>query len=118
VLRLLRSSFAWRVAPRWYVLALVLVPTLAVALALAASGLPTVGSLGAAAGAFAVQLLIAFVFDNWWEEVAWAGFVGVRLEEPSTSHSIHVVGIALVGLAVLAATRAGLAHRADSLARP
>ena len=28
-----------------------------------------------------MQLLVAFVLNNWWEEVAWAGFVGVRLQE-------------------------------------
>jgi hypothetical protein len=177
-----------------------------VGLALAASGAPTVGSLSAAAGAFALQLLITFVFNNWWEEVAWAGFVGIRLQArfgstlkasliagplfalqhvslfvdaglvsglvllvvltvlvtpfrmltgwmvnstgsvfvvgllhaagdaagpgsgfgegslgvlygpTSTSHSIHVVGIMLIGLVVLAATRGRLGHRRDPLA--
>ena len=37
---LLRSAFRWRVAPRWYVLVLVTVPTLSVALALAVGGAP------------------------------------------------------------------------------
>jgi uncharacterized protein len=206
---LLRSSFAWRISPRWYALALLAVPGLAVALALVAAGAPTSGaSLGTALGAFALQLVLAFVLNNWWEEVAWAGFVGVRLQErfASTARaalvagplfalqhvslvvdaglvgglvllvvlaalatpfrmltgwtvnrtgsvfvvgllhaagdaagpgsgfgpgslaqlypvgavagSIHVVGIALIGLVVLAATRGRLGHRVHPLARP
>lgn len=78
---LLRSTFAGRVAPRWYLLVLVVVPGVAVALMLSVAGAPTSGTVGAALAAFAVQLLVAFVLNNWWEEVAWAGFVGVRLQE-------------------------------------
>ena len=78
---LLRSSFAWRIAPRWYVLALLVVPGVAVALLAATGTLASGVSLGTALGAFALQLLLTFVFNNWWEEVAWAGFVGVRLQE-------------------------------------
>jgi membrane protease YdiL (CAAX protease family) len=206
---LLRSSVTWRVSARWYVLALLVVPGLAVALALATSGAPTSGApLTAALGAFVLQLGLTFVFNNWWEEVAWAGFVGVRLQErfgstlkaavvagplfalqhvslvvdagllgglallvvlaalvtpfrmltgwmanrtgsvfvvgllhaagdaagpgsgfgpgflahlypgTATAGSILVVGIALIGLVVLAATRGRLGHRADPLARP
>lgn len=81
VRRLLRSSFAWRVPPRWYALVLLLVPGLAVALTFAVSGSPTAGSWGTALGAFVLQLALTFVLNNWWEEVAWAGFVGVRLQE-------------------------------------
>src|SRR4051794_16082102 len=78
---LLRSAFRWRVAPRWYALALVAVPGLTVALALGFGGTPS-GSLWAAlVPGFALQLLVAFLLNNWWEEVAWAGFVGVRLQE-------------------------------------
>jgi uncharacterized protein len=62
---LLRSSAAWRVSARWYVLALLVVPGLAVALALATSGAPTSGaSLAAALGAFVLQLGLTFVFNN------------------------------------------------------
>ena len=78
---LLRSSFAWRIAPRWYALALLVVPGVAVALLLATGTPAAEVSLGTALGAFALQLLLTFVFNNWWEEVAWAGFVGVRLQE-------------------------------------
>ena len=164
-------------------------------------------SLAAALGAFVLQLGLTFVFNNWWEEVAWAGFVGVRLQErfgstlkaalvagplfalqhvslvvdaglvgglvllvvlaalvtpfrmlagwmvnrtgsvfavgllhaagdaagpgsgfgpgflaqlypgTATAGSIHVVGIALVGLVVLVVTRGRLGHRAHPLAR-
>ncbi|MDT7579431.1 MAG: protease family protein [Pseudonocardiales bacterium] len=79
---LLRSSFRWRVAPRWYVLALLVVPALAVALAFGLGGAPTGAPLWTAlVPGFAVALLVTFVLNNWWEEVAWAGFVGVRLQE-------------------------------------
>jgi hypothetical protein len=78
---LLRSAFRWRVAPRWYVLALVVVPGLAVALALPFGGAPSGSPWAALIPGVAVQLLVAFVLNNWWEEVAWAGFVGVRLQE-------------------------------------
>src|SRR5689334_13400686 len=40
---LLCSSFRWRVPPRWYVLALLVVPGLAVVLAFALDGRPTYG---------------------------------------------------------------------------
>ena len=91
---LLRSSFAWRIAPRWYVLTLLVVPGTAVALMLAVAGSPTSGSLATALGAFALQLVLTFVFNNWWEEVAWAGFVGVRLQERfgSTARAALVAG--------------------------
>ena len=205
---LLRSSFRWRVAPRWYVLVLVAVPALAVVLALAFGGAPGGSPRVALVSGFAVALLVTFVLNNWWEEVAWAGFVGVRLQErygstlkaalvagplfalqhvslfadaglvsglvllvvlavvstpfrmlagwtvnrtgsvfvvgllhaagdaagPGSGFgpgflaqiypdapelaSIHVFAIALVGLAVLAATRGRLGHRPDPLARP
>jgi membrane protease YdiL (CAAX protease family) len=79
---LLRSSFRWRVAPRWYVLTLVVVPALAVALTVGLGGAPTGAPLWTAlVPGFAVALLVTFVLNNWWEEVAWAGFVGVRLQE-------------------------------------
>jgi uncharacterized protein len=80
---LLRSSFAWRVPPRWYVLALVFVPALAVVLALLIGGTPAPRSplWDALVPGFALQLVLTFVLNNWWEEVAWAGFVGVRLQE-------------------------------------
>jgi membrane protease YdiL (CAAX protease family) len=205
---LLRSAFRWRVAPRWYVLTLVAAPGLAVALALGLGGAPTGLLWAALIPGFALQLVVTFVFNNWWEEVAWAGFVGVRLQErfgstlraslvagplfalqhvsgvvgndlvtglvllvvltalvtpfrmlagwtvnrtgsvlvvgllhaaadaagpgsgfgpgflahlyPDTAlaGSVHIVAIALVGLAVLAVTRGRLGHRANPLARP
>jgi uncharacterized protein len=207
---LLRSSFAWRVARRWYVLALGAVPVLAVVLALATDGPPPSGAslTTALLAGFALQLVLTFVLNNWWEEVAWAGFVGPRLQQrydstfrasliagplfalqhvslvvdaglvgglvllvvlaamatpfrmltgwmvnrtasvflagvvhaagdaagpgsgfgegflgqlygaTSTSHSIHVLGIALIGVVVLVATRGRLAHRRTPLARP
>ena len=78
---LLRSTFRWRVAPRWYVLALVAVPAAAVVLGLGLGGAPTGSPWAALVPGFALQLVVTFVLNNWWEEVAWAGFVGVRLQE-------------------------------------
>jgi hypothetical protein len=45
------------------------------------------------------------------------GFLAHLYPGTATAGSIHVVGIALIGLAVLAATRGRLGHRADPLAR-
>ena len=112
---LLRAAFVWRVGPRWYGLALVVVPAVAVAVAVAVSGAPDAARAGLVAG-FAVQLLLAFVLNNWWEEVAWAGFVGARMQERFGStlraalvagplfalqHGSGVVGEGLVGGALL-----------------
>jgi membrane protease YdiL (CAAX protease family) len=72
-----------RVPLRWYALALVGVPvaTVAVTVALFGAPSPTAGTLAAALGyGLVLQFLVVLVTNNWWEEVAWAGFVQARLQ--------------------------------------
>jgi len=45
-------------------------------------------------------------------------FLGRLYGANSTSHSIHVLGTALIGVVVLVATGGRLAHRRAPLARP
>jgi uncharacterized protein len=73
-----------RVPLRWYALALVGVPVATIALTVALFGAPgvTAGTLAAALGyGLVLQLLVSFLLNNWWEEVAWTGFVQARLQE-------------------------------------
>jgi hypothetical protein len=83
VRELWRRSFAVRVRPRWYVLALVVVPALSTAIALGLEGPPRSGVpiLPALLAGLGLHLLLTFVLNNWWEEVAWTGFVQARLQD-------------------------------------
>ncbi len=81
--RMLRSAVDVRVPLRWYAATLVGLPLLVTALTVALVGVPEVsgGDIAAALVAgFALQLFLTFVPNNWWEEVAWQGFVQTRLE--------------------------------------
>jgi len=83
---LLRRSVAAWVSLRWYVLALVAVPVLATALAVAFFGTPTVdltvsSLVSALVFGLLVQTVVALVPNNWAEEVAWMGFFQARLQE-------------------------------------
>ena len=73
-----------RVPPRWYGLALVVVPMATTATAVALLG-PPEGTGWVLASALAagllVQLLVVFLTTNWAEEVAWTGFVQTRLQD-------------------------------------
>ncbi|HEX8626889.1 MAG TPA: CPBP family intramembrane glutamic endopeptidase [Catenuloplanes sp.] len=72
-----------RVSLAWYALALLALPLLAVAISVAFLGAPTgltPSVLGwAVAANFLLPLLFTFAPNNWWEEVAWQGFVQDRL---------------------------------------
>jgi membrane protease YdiL (CAAX protease family) len=83
VRELWRSSFAVGVPLRWYVLALVGVPLLATALAVAFFGLPAAGSsiLTAVVLGLLLQTVLALIPNNLFEEVAWMGFVQARLQD-------------------------------------
>ncbi len=112
-----RSVDNW-VAMRWYVLALAGVPAVATALAIAFFGAPMAGSTVASGGSavllgLVLQTAVAFVPNNWAEEVAWMGFFQSRLQGRTTpmraavltapvfalQHVVLVVG-SPVGLAV------------------
>jgi membrane protease YdiL (CAAX protease family) len=79
-----RRAVDTRVSAAWYALAVVGVPLLAVAITVAVLGPPTAGA-GDVAGLLLPGLLLplalTFLPNNWWEEVAWMGFVQARLQE-------------------------------------
>ncbi|HXV93754.1 MAG TPA: type II CAAX endopeptidase family protein [Pseudonocardia sp.] len=82
---LLRRAFRLGVPLRWYALALLGVPALATALAVAFLGAPAAGVsasavLSALVFGLLMQTVVAFVPNNWAEEVAWTGFVQARLQ--------------------------------------
>lgn len=79
-----RRSLNLTVPTRWYLLALVGIPVLTVVGTVAFLGAPDLTSaseIGSAlSSGLAVQLLVVFVTVNWWEEVAWMGFVQSRIQ--------------------------------------
>jgi membrane protease YdiL (CAAX protease family) len=83
--RFLRRFVDWRVAWRWYVVALLVVPVVAVVLARLMLGAPADSSPGAWADAlisgFAVSFLFTLVPNNWVEEGAWSGFFQAELQQ-------------------------------------
>jgi uncharacterized protein len=83
VRRLWQRSVALRVPLRWYALALVGVPALAIALAIGLLGPPPGGVSGASVLVFGLvlQTVLTFLPNNWWEEVAWMGFFQSRLQD-------------------------------------
>ncbi|QDO89982.1 CPBP family intramembrane metalloprotease [Ornithinimicrobium ciconiae] len=74
-----------RVGVAWFAAAFLLVPALILAIGVLLGGTPpdrSTGSLLTALGPhFLLPLLITFVLINWWEEVAWMGFVQARLQD-------------------------------------
>ncbi len=73
-----------RVPLRWYALALIGVPVATVAVTVALFGAPTLtpGALASALGyGLVLQFSVVLLTNNWWEEVAWMGFVQARLQE-------------------------------------
>ncbi len=73
-----------RVSLAWYALAVLAVPAMAIAIAVALLGAPADISLTALSSAlvsgFAVSMVLTFAPNNLWEEVAWTGFVQARLQ--------------------------------------
>ncbi len=81
VRELWRRAFAVGVPWRWYALALLGVPLVALALAAVVVGPPDTSQLASAlVSGFLLQLVLTFVPNNWWEEVAWSGFAQARLQ--------------------------------------
>lgn len=82
--RLVRDTFRVRVPLGWYAAVLVGFPTLVFAGLVAIEGWPA-GGFAAVGGAVAPYylgpLLLTFPPNNWWEEVAWAGFVQSQLRQ-------------------------------------
>ena len=88
-----------RVPLRWY-LPVLAVPVVTTAATVAVAGAPEGGSslAGAVGAGLVLQLVVGFVTVNWWEEVAWAGFVQARLEQRSGPLRAAVVAGVLFAL--------------------
>ena len=81
VRELWRRAFAIGVPLRWYALAFLAVPLVAIALTVLVVGPPDVGPSQIAAALVSgllLQLVLTFLPNNWWEEVAWSGFAQAR----------------------------------------
>jgi membrane protease YdiL (CAAX protease family) len=84
-------QFWWRcfavwVSLRWYALALVALPLVTIALAVAFFGMPPVDLtasviVSALVYGLLLQTVLAFVPNNWAEEAAWMGFFQARLQQ-------------------------------------
>ena len=83
VRHLRRRAFHVLVSPIWYATALLLLPVAALAVAVAMEGTQVLSALAdepALAIGWLVEVAVAFVLINLWEELAWAGFVLHRLQ--------------------------------------
>jgi membrane protease YdiL (CAAX protease family) len=81
VRELFRRAFRWRVAPAWYVAALLALPALT-ALIAAATGTfhPPADGWGPLAGIYLLNtVIIGALLGNIWEELAWTGVVQHRI---------------------------------------
>ena len=73
-----------RIPLRWYALALIGVPIATVAVTVALFGTPalTASTVASAVGyGLVLQFFVVLLSNNWWEELAWMGFVQARLQE-------------------------------------
>jgi uncharacterized protein len=77
-----RRAFRVRMSLGWYAFALLVVPATATAITVVILGPPADPSMlgSALAVNLLLPLLLTFVPNNWWEEVAWMGFVQARLQ--------------------------------------
>ncbi len=80
-----RRTFRVRVPAGWYLFAVIVVPAITTAATIVVAGPPPPGSTSALVSAttlgYAVSLVAVLVTVNWWEEVAWMGFVQARLQQ-------------------------------------
>ena len=83
--RELRSRvFHFRVHPKWYVTAVLLLPVAALAAAVVVGGTVVMTSIVGGSATIVMTIVVgaplAFVLVNWWEEAAWTGFALERLQ--------------------------------------
>jgi uncharacterized protein len=103
VRELFRRAFRWRVAPAWYVAALLGLPALTVLIA-AATGTfhPPAGGWGLLLGNYLLNtLIIGALLGNIWEELAWTGVVQHRIMDrrgPVTAALLTAIPFALIHL--------------------
>jgi membrane protease YdiL (CAAX protease family) len=75
--------FRFLVSPIWYVAALLVLPASALGVAVAFEGSSVVTAIGeepAVAVSWLAELAVPLVLINFWEEIAWSGFVLDRLQ--------------------------------------
>ena len=105
-LRTLRDRTLRLRAPlRLYLVGVLLMPLLAVCLAVALLGAPTVPAsmtVSALGSAFLASLVVTMLLNNLWEEVAWMGFVQARLQGRHGAMRAALVTAPLFGLQHLA----------------
>ena len=79
-----RRAVDVRVSLGWYAFALLVVPLVTFGIVLALDGAPTGMSASTLGSVLLGNLLLPFLLtwlpNNWWEEVAWMGFVQARLQ--------------------------------------
>ena len=79
-----RRVFHFRVHPKWYVTAVLLLPVAALGAAVVVGGAAVLTSIVGSSVAIAITIVagapLAFVLVNWWEETAWTGFALERLQ--------------------------------------
>lgn len=103
---------------RLYVVGVLLMPLLAIVLAVAFLGAPDVPVatiFGALGSAFLLSLVVTLLVNNLWEEVAWMGFVQARLQQRHSAMRAALVTAPLFGLqhlALIAANDASVAEMA------
>lgn len=103
VRELFRRAFRWRVAPAWYVAALLGLPALTLLIA-AATGTfhPPAGGWGLLLGNYLLNtLIIGALLGNIWEELAWTGVVQHRIMDrrgPVTAALLTAIPFALIHL--------------------
>jgi membrane protease YdiL (CAAX protease family) len=88
VRELLRRAVDVRVGARWYALALLVVPAVTLGIAFLVSGVPQDATPGtwvtAVVQGWVLALVLTFLPNNLWEEVAWTGFFQTRLQRRHT----------------------------------
>ena len=123
VRELFRRAFRWRVAPGWYMAALLALPTLTVLIA-AATGTfhPPAAGWGPLSGNYLPNtLIIGALLGNIWEELAWTGVVQHRLMErrgPAIAALLTAIPFALIHLPFAFARRASRARPGSTWRSP
>jgi membrane protease YdiL (CAAX protease family) len=79
-----RRVFHFRVHPKWFVTAVLVLPVAALGAAVAAGGADVLASILADPATIGLTIIVgalfAFLLVNWWEETAWTGFALERLQ--------------------------------------
>jgi uncharacterized protein len=77
---LMSRAFRWRFGPVWWAVVLLALPVVALLLGLLFGGSLHTAHAGKVLAGQTLQILIAVLVINLWEETVWAGFLQTRLE--------------------------------------